>query len=263
MLLVAITVLASAQVPGELPETMQAPASSPDPEAATPNPEDGQEDAQSPLPEASAPVPEPAPRVERDAATREGPGANPEPEDDAAALACHARLKALGVDFAPQPPVIGDEEGCVVAQPVVVSSLAGGVKLEPEALLSCPMAEATATFVRDTASPAAERHLGAPIAIVHQASGYVCRPRHGTDTLSEHASGNALDWAGLTLADETVLEMRAHGPGQRDRRDLLREIRGAACGHFTTVLGPGTDADHADHLHFDLAERASGSAYCR
>jgi Extensin-like protein C-terminus len=31
----------------------------------------------------------------------------------------------------------------------------------------------------------------------------------------------------------------------------LRELRSSACGYFTTVLGPGTNAAHASHFHFD------------
>jgi hypothetical protein len=32
-------------------------------------------------------------------------------------------------------------------------------------------------------------------------------------------------------------------------------FRTAACGYFTTVLGPGANAAHASHFHFDLAMR--------
>jgi hypothetical protein len=32
-------------------------------------------------------------------------------------------------------------------------------------------------------------------------------------------------------------------------------LRRAACGWFTTVLGPGSDAAHADHLHLDREPR--------
>jgi len=35
-----------------------------------------------------------------------------------------------------------------------------------------------------------------------------------------------------------------------------QRLRDAACHRFNTVLGPGSDAYHADHIHVDLAERA-------
>jgi hypothetical protein len=40
-------------------------------------------------------------------------------------------------------------------------------------------------------------------------------------------------------------------------------VRKAACGPFRTVLGPGADADHSLHFHFDLEPRKSKSAFCQ
>ena len=40
----------------------------------------------------------------------------------------------------------------------------------------------------------------------------------------------------------------------------LRQIRAAACGTFSTVLGPGVPFDD-NHLHFDTAQ--CRGAYCR
>jgi hypothetical protein len=33
---------------------------------------------------------------------------------------------------------------------------------------------------------------------------------------------------------------------------FLAAVRTTACGYFLTVLGPGSDAAHAEHLHVDL-----------
>ena len=38
--------------------------------------------------------------------------------------------------------------------------------------------------------------------------------------------------------------------------EFLNAISASACGYFTTVLGPGSDAAHSDHLHLDLALRS-------
>jgi hypothetical protein len=35
-------------------------------------------------------------------------------------------------------------------------------------------------------------------------------------------------------------------------------MRKSACGRFSTVLGPGSDGYHEDHVHVDLMERAPG-----
>ena len=40
-------------------------------------------------------------------------------------------------------------------------------------------------------------------------------------------------------------------------------MRTAACGWFTTVLGPGSDGYHEDHIHVDLAVRVSGYRLCQ
>ena len=40
-------------------------------------------------------------------------------------------------------------------------------------------------------------------------------------------------------------------------------VRARACAYFTTVLGPGSDAAHADHLHLDVRERRPGVRICQ
>jgi hypothetical protein len=38
-------------------------------------------------------------------------------------------------------------------------------------------------------------------------------------------------------------------------------MRQAACGWFTTVLGPGADAAHAEHVHFDVLRHGASDNY--
>jgi hypothetical protein len=40
-------------------------------------------------------------------------------------------------------------------------------------------------------------------------------------------------------------------------------VRASACARFTTVLGPGSDAYHAGHIHLDLAVRRNGYRICQ
>ena len=176
--------------------------------------------------------------------------------------ACRSRLLSMGVAFDLAAP-IDDPAGCVVAHPLSVSTLPGGVTLEPPATLTCAMAEATARFVIDHAAPAVRREFGAGLASVRQVSSYVCRPRNGSANLSEHAFANALDWGSLLLDDGVVIDIRAHGHREPRRTRLVETLRQAACGPFRTVLGPGSDPDHSDHFHFDMAQRNGGATFCQ
>lgn len=229
-----------ADEPQELPETQAAPLPSPRPDAS-----------ESPEPDAAVAdeAPVDTPRSRQSTAMPSGE------------IACRARLRELGVAFAEHPPQ-SEPEGCEIAHPLTVSSLGGGVALEPEGVMNCAIAEANARFMRDQAQQQATRHLSSRIAAVNQVSAYVCRPRHGTRKLSEHAFGNALDWGAVVLEDERRIDVRAYRRGSPEAT-FFAAMRKSACGPFTTVLGPGSDADHADHFHFDLAERSNGSTYCR
>jgi len=40
-------------------------------------------------------------------------------------------------------------------------------------------------------------------------------------------------------------------------------VRKSVCAHFTTVLGPGSDGYHENHIHVDLAERRGGYRMCQ
>jgi hypothetical protein len=72
--------------------------------------------------------------------------------------------------------------------------------------------------------------------------------------ISEHARGNALDLGQIRLANGTLVEL-----GNRFVFQSVRQrLRDTACHRFTTVLGPGADPFHENHIHIDLAERARG-----
>jgi hypothetical protein len=173
---------------------------------------------------------------------------------------CIGELQKLGVDFSRQAPIT-DPTGCEVQNPVTVSNLGKTIKVAPAALLDCPMALAAAHFLTEVAAPEAARDLGSDLVSINNASGYVCRPRHGETVLSEHAYGNALDVAGFGLADGRHVDVRADLP-EADAK-FLDAVRKAACGPFKTVLGPGSDADHALHFHLDLEPRRNGGTFCQ
>lgn len=184
---------------------------------------------------------------------------NEMPEAEAA---CRRRIRALGVTFSEFDPK-GLMRGCAVPWPVSVSRLPGGVELKPEATLTCAMAEATARFVKEHAKPIAQSVIKSELTGIQQVSSYVCRARTDGEKLSEHARANALDWGALEFANGTAIAVRVHPPAEKDERKLIDTLMRAACGPFKTVLGPGSNADHADHFHFDLAERRNGGTWCK
>lgn len=205
------------------------------------------------------PEPRPEPEAPQPNGTADGPRSQTPPVATEE-LACRSRLRSKGVDFTEHAP-ISDPAGCAVAHPLTVRSLGSGIKLTPEAVLNCATAEAAANLTAEVIAPAAKSTFGVELVAIANGSAYVCRPRNGTTRLSEHAFGNALDIGSFSLAGgRTITVTTASDPKEAD---FLARIRMIACGTFKTVLGPGTDADHAQHFHFDLAHRRSGATYCR
>lgn len=176
---------------------------------------------------------------------------------------CRDRLKALGALFEEQKPV-REEAGCRIDNPILVRRLRAGIAIVPPALLNCPMAEAIATFSGDVANPLAIAAFGSGLRSVRHNSAYVCRRRAGSGKLSEHAFGNALDIASFELENGRTIDVKHWEGGEdADAAAFQKAFRSAACGPFKTVLGPGSDDDHAHHIHLDLAQRRNGSTYCR
>ncbi|TIP76007.1 MAG: extensin family protein [Mesorhizobium sp.] len=180
------------------------------------------------------------------------------PEEE---LACRRRLKSMGVDFEERKAEHDAAVGCSIPYPIALKTLGKSLDITPETELNCQMAEAAARFAANIIQPAAKAELGASLKSVGQASAFVCRPRHGTGKLSEHAFGNALDIASFTLSDGRKIDV-GPAPPEKDAK-FLNTVRKAACGPFKTVLGPGSDADHSLHLHLDLAPRRNGGTFCQ
>ena len=44
---------------------------------------------------------------------------------------------------------------------------------------------------------------------------------------------------------------------------VRNSIKASACARFTTVLGPGSDGYHEQHIHVDLKERSNGYRICQ
>ncbi len=142
---------------------------------------------------------------------------------------------------------------------------AGPAVLTPAATLACPIVSALDRWVAEGVQPAALRWFGAPVTEIKQISAYSCRGMVGAGTkhISEHAFGNALDIAGFTLADGRHISVMKGWRGTPEEQGFLHDVQLAACDTFNTVLAPGYNAAHYNHIHVDLMRRASGRRPCR
>ena len=150
-------------------------------------------------------------------------------------------------------PITSRVQGCGVANPVRVTSVAG-VRLSQAATLDCDTARALKTWVERGLEPAYGKDKVVQLQV---AAHYICRTRNNRAgaKVSEHGRGRAIDISGLTFSNGKSV------PVLRNFDKTMRKAHKAACGIFKTTLGPGSDGMHEDHLHFDVAQR--NSTHCR
>lgn len=146
----------------------------------------------------------------------------------------------------------------------VTAILDGAVRLKTPGVLACPMIAALEEWTANVVMPATLKYYGSPVAEIHFGT-YSCRRMNNgaRGRRSEHSFGNAADFMGLTLADGRRVNVRRGWRGSPADREFLRTLFTGACSQFSTVLGPGSDAHHSDHLHMDLARHARGRMICR
>jgi hypothetical protein len=130
--------------------------------------------------------------------------------------------------------------------------------------LACPIVSALDRWIVGAVQPAALKWFRQPVAEIKQISAYSCRGMNGQAgaPISEHAFGNALDIAAFVLADGRRVTVKNGWRGSPEEQGFLRDIQGAACDQFTTVLAPGSNQFHYDHIHVDLMRRPSGRRIC-
>ena len=127
----------------------------------------------------------------------------------------------------------------------------------PPATLACPMVSALDRWVSEGVQPAALHWFGAQVTEIKQIGSYSCREMvgSGTSSMSEHAFGDALDIAGFTLADGRKITVKDGWHGTPEEQGFLHDVQLYACETFTTVLAPGYNVYHYDHIHVDLMRR--------
>jgi hypothetical protein len=216
-----------------------------------------------PRPEAAGPPAAPAVPAQR----HEEPDTEQKSPAAVEAEACQSRLRAAGVEFeVPAMPAAGNA-ACTIEAPVRLKSVrvhsrAGGtLRLTEEPVLSCRFAERLAGWLGELAAPLIAGRLAAEVKAVRTGPGYECRNRNRAagGKLSAHAVGQAVDISSFELANGKAVHVKPDGDdGTRAAVDALRA---AACGWFTTVLGPGSDAAHTDHMHVDIMMHGSSDRY--
>jgi hypothetical protein len=158
-------------------------------------------------------------------------------------------------------PIPGRIQGCGIAEPVRLREV-NGIALSTPATVNCTTARALQTWVQGSVVPTVGR-TGGGVQSLRVVASYACRTRNNQPgaRISEHGRGNAIDIAGIGLANGSELTVLG---GWRDRRSgpILQQLHRGACGPFGTVLGPNSDRFHQDHFHFDVASYRSGP-YCR
>jgi hypothetical protein len=76
--------------------------------------------------------------------------------------------------------------------------------------------------------------------------------------ISEHGRANAIDIRSFTLTNGKRYELT----DPNVKKSVRDNLKATACARFMTVLGPGSDGYHEDHVHLDLAERSNGFRIC-
>lgn len=184
--------------------------------------------------------------------------------------ACFAEKK-VQISAYVQPAREIDGPGiCGLTMPLKVSALAGGtVALVGTQTIGCPLTAALDEWVTNVVQPAATARYGQPVTEVKSMGAYSCRSMNNQGVrLSEHGFGNAIDIAGFVLMDgREITFVRDWSHGDPQTRAFLREVQAGACGVFTTVLAPGSDRFHYNHMHVDLAAHGATSSgprrYCK
>ena len=201
---------------------------------------------------ATVPLPRPRPA--------EAPAIAPAPPPPSA---CRVALTEE-VAIAPSIADIHGPGGCggedLVRLEAVVLPDKRRVALKPAAILRCAMASEIAAWVRTDVAPLTTS-LGSVISVLDNFDSFECRGRNRVvgAPLSEHGRANALDVRAFGLANGQSISLTDRMVPREVRENVLHSV----CTRFTTVLGPGSDGYHEDHIHLDLMERHNNYKICQ
>jgi hypothetical protein len=170
---------------------------------------------------------------------------------------CFQMLRAIGAKFTVAAATV-DYGKCSVQNPVNLRSVTtkGNTIDLPEApLLNCKFALQFSKWLSESGAPILGAQLNSPVERISTGPGFECRGRNGDGSakVSEHGYGNAVDISTFRLRNGKTLHV--------GDSTLLPGVRASACGYFTTVLGPGANAAHASHFHFDMGAHGKTGNY--
>jgi hypothetical protein len=217
----------------------------------------------------AVPMPRPRPadmpgaRSQETAPNREAPVDKTAPADGQACL--HA-LALAGFEFEETTPPAANP-ACVIEAPVrlkaikILSRPPTLIRLPDEPILSCKFVEHFGHWLGDLAGPLIAGRLNSDAKAVRTGPGYECRNRNRAENakLSAHANGLAIDILSFELTNGQTLTIKPSGDERA--RATVEALRTSACGWFTTVLGPGSDTAHAEHMHVDILPHGSSDRY--
>ena len=123
---------------------------------------------------------------------------------------------------------------CLIKDAVRIESFSS-TKLSGPVTLNCTTGLSLANWLEEIEATELE-HFGS----------YNCRKIYGTNIMSEHSFGSAVD-----IASINGISLRTEWTKNSANGEYLRQAGKAACNHFANALTPDYDAAHHDHIHLD------------
>jgi hypothetical protein len=241
-----VTTVAAQGAPVPPPRPLDLPRYAP-PAAAPPLPPERPKDllTYAPEPKLQAPPPVPAATLTEETA------------------ACDALLASGRVVATKVAPVVGDG-GCGIAAPVSLNAVfladRRRIDISPSPVMRCDLADRVGRWIAEDVAPLVESSARKLVRVASLDS-YDCRGRNrqAGAKLSEHGKGDALDMGSAVFADGSSMHFADKG----NDLSVATLMRTSACARFSTVLGPGSDGFHEDHVHLDLEARKHSGKICQ
>lgn len=145
------------------------------------------------------------------------------------------------------------KKGCGWINAVRLSS-AGGARISVRRV-TCEVGAALALWMTHDVQPLAQEIFGSKVQSVQHMGVYSCRNIIGSKylrkTRSQHATANAIDIGGFSLANGMRIRVKRDWKGGGKKARFLHEIHRRACRYFRVAIGPEFNAAHHNHFHYD------------
>jgi hypothetical protein len=115
------------------------------------------------------------------------------------------------------------------------------------------MATELAEFEQGKLQSTAKRILGSEIKRINHIGTYNCRSmRQYKGIISQHGYANAIDVSGFILKDGRSISVAKDWKGNGKKARFLKAVASSACQAFRVSVSPDGDANHWNHLHWDM-----------